>query len=170
MVRKLAILIALISVSGCGTEEKINLPPPAVPPPTTSAALRTSYAEVVNRVSAAVVTIRTESRARPPRQFPFMDDPFFHRFFGGPLPPATERLLRGLGSGVIVSADGYVLTNHHVIDGAQQIEIDLQGPRSVAAKLVGSDPPSDLAVLKIDEGGLSPLALADSDKIGRAHV
>src|SRR5688572_9734196 len=165
MVRKLAILIALISVSGCGTEEKINLPPPAVPPPTTSAALRTSYAEVVNRVSAAVVTIRTESRARAPRQFPFMDDPFFRRFFGEPLTPAPERRVRGLGSGVIVTAEGYLLTNHHVIDGAQQIEVDLQGPRTVVAKLVGSDPPSDLAVLKIDEGGLSPLVLADSDKV-----
>lgn len=165
MVRKLAILIALISVSGCGTEEKVNLPPPAVSPPTTSAALRTSYAEVVNRVSAAVVTIRTESRARAPRQFPFMDDPFFRRFFGEPLTPAPERRVRGLGSGVIVTADGYILTNHHVIDGAQQIEVDLQGPRTVTARLVGSDPPSDLAVLKIDEGGLSPLVLADSDKV-----
>src|SRR5688500_10296434 len=161
---KLAIWIALISVSGCATEEKVNLPPPAPPPPTTSAALRTSYAEVVNRVSASVVTIRTESRARAPRQFPFIDDPFFRRFFGEPLAPAPGRSVRGLGSGVIVTADGYVLTNHHVIDGAQQIEVDLQGPRTVTAKLVGSDPPSDLAVLKIEGDGLSALALADSDK------
>ena len=164
MFRRLA-LIVLILLSGCGREEKVNLPAPAVPPPTTtSAALRTSYAEVVNRVSASVVTIRTESRARAPQQFPFMDDPFFRRFFGEPSTPAPERSVRGLGSGVIVTADGYILTNHHVIDGAQQIEVDLQGPRTVTAKLVGSDPPSDLAVLKIDEGGLSPLALADSDK------
>jgi serine protease Do len=161
----LALTIALISISGCDREEKVTLPPPAVSTPTTSAALRTSYAEVVNRVSPAVVTIRTESRARAPRQFPFMDDPFFRRFFGDPLVPAPEQLVRGLGSGVIVTADGYVLTNHHVIDGAQQIEIDLQGPRTVTAKLVGSDPPSDLAVLKISEGALSPLALADSDKV-----
>lgn len=164
MFRRLA-LITLISLSSCGREEKVNLPPPAAPPlTTTSAALRTSYAEVFNRVSASVVTIRTESRARAPQQFPFMDDPFFRRFFGEPSTPAPERNVRGLGSGVIVTADGYILTNHHVIDGAQQIEVDLQGPRTVTAKLVGSDPPSDLAVLKIDEGGLSPLALADSDK------
>ena len=165
MFRRLALLIALISVSGCDREEKVTLAPPPASPATTSAALRTSYADVVNRVSTAVVTIRTESRARAPRQFPFMDDPFFRRFFGEPLAPAPERLVRGLGSGVIVTADGYVLTNHHVIDGAQQIEVDLQGPRTVSAKLVGSDPPSDLAVLKISEGGLSPLALADSDKV-----
>lgn len=145
----------------------MNLPPPAAPPPatTTSAALRTSYAEVVNRVATSVVTIRTEARARAPQQFPFMDDPFFRRFFGEPSLPAPEQRVRGLGSGVIVTADGYILTNHHVIDGAQQIEVDLQGPRTITAKLVGSDPPSDLAVLKIDESGLSPLALADSDKV-----
>lgn len=165
MFRRLALLAALISVSGCGKEEKVNLPPPAASPPTTSAALHTSYAEVVNGASASVVTIRTQSRARAPRQFPFMDDPFFRRFFGEPLTPAPERLVRGLASGVIVTGDGYILTNHHVVDGAQQIEIDLQGPRTVTAKLVGSDPPSDLAVLKIDEGGLSALALADSDKV-----
>ncbi|MGH9960209.1 MAG: trypsin-like peptidase domain-containing protein, partial [Pyrinomonadaceae bacterium] len=166
MFRRLALLIALIAFSGCGREERVNLPPTAVTPPTTtSAALCTSYAEVVNRVSAAVVTIRTESRARAPRQFPFLDDPFFRRFFGQPSIPAPERRVRGLGSGLIVTADGYILTNHHVIDGAQQIEVDLQGPRTVTAKLVGSDPPSDLAVLKINESGLSPLALADSDKV-----
>ena len=165
MFRRLAVLIALLSVTGCGREETVNLPPPPAPSPTTTSALRTSYADVVNRVSAAVVTIRTESRARAPQQFPFMDDPFFRRFFGEPVTPTPERRVRGLGSGVIVTADGYILTNHHVIDGAQQIEVDLQGPRTVNARLVGSDPPSDLAVLKIDEGGLSPLVLADSDKI-----
>lgn len=165
MFRRLALLAALILVSGCAREEKVNLPPPAAPPPTTSAALRTSYAEVVDGVSASVVTIRTQSRARAPRQFPFIDNPFFRRFFGEPLAQTPERLVRGLGSGVIVTGDGYILTNHHVIDGAQQIEVDLQGPRTVSAKLVGSDPPSDLAVLKIDEGGLSPLPLTDSDKV-----
>ena len=165
MFRRLALLIAFISVSGCEREQKVVLPPPTASPATTSAALRTSYAEVVSRVSAAVVTIRTESRDRAPRQFPFTDDPFFRRFFDERATPAPERRVRGLGSGVIVTADGYVLTNHHVIDGAQQIEVDLQGPRTVTAKLVGSDPPSDLAVLKIDGDGLSPLALADSDKV-----
>ena len=83
MFRRLALLIALISISGCARDEKVSLPPPAAPPPTTttSAALRTSYAEVVNRVATAVVTIRTEARARAPRQFPFLDDPFLRRFF-----------------------------------------------------------------------------------------
>lgn len=165
MFKRLLLLLTLISISSCGREEKVNLPTPAAPPATTSAGIRTSYADVVKRVSASVVTIRTESRSRAPQQFPFMDDPFFRRFFGEPQSPAPEQRVRGLGSGVIVTADGYILTNHHVIDGAQRIEVDLQGPRTVTAKLVGSDPPSDLAVLKTDESGLAPLALADSDKV-----
>jgi Do/DeqQ family serine protease len=94
-----------------------------------------------------------------------MNDPFFRRFFGDRLPPPPDQLQRGLGSGVIVSTDGYILTNHHVIDGAQQIEVELRNQRSVDAKLIGSDPPSDLALLKIEQTGLSALALADSNQV-----
>ena len=162
---KLLTLLILISLTGCSREEPVNLPPPSTPPPTTSTGVRTSFAEIVDKVSPAVVTIRTESRVRAPEQFPFMDDPFFRRFFGDRLPQPPDQLQRGLGSGVIVSTDGFVLTNHHVIDGAQQIEVELREQRSVNAKLIGSDPPSDLAVLKIEQAGLSALALADSDKV-----
>jgi serine protease Do len=158
-------LLVLIWLSACSREEPVKLRPPTTPPSTTEVGIRTSYAEVVNRVSPAVVTIRTESRARAPQQFPFMNDPFFRRFFGDRMPQPPEQLQRGLGSGVIVSTDGYILTNHHVIDGAQQIKIELREQRSVDAKLIGSDPPSDLAVLKIEQAGLSALALADSDKV-----
>jgi serine protease Do len=166
MFRKLALLTVLILITGCAREETINPPPPPDESrPALNAALRTSYAEVVKRVSAAVVTIRVESRARAPRQFPFMDDPFFRRFFGEPLTPARDRLVKGSGSGVVVTGDGYILTNHHIVDGAQQIEVDLQGTRTVTANLVGSDPPSDVAVLKIADGGMPALALADSDKV-----
>lgn len=159
------LLLIQLSLTACGRKESPTLPAPSTPPVTTSAGVRTSFADVVSRVSPAVVTIRTQSRARAPRQFPFMDDPFFRRFFGDRSPQQPEQRERGLGSGVIVSADGYILTNHHVIDGAEQIEVDLKGQRTVAAKVVGSDAPSDLAVLKIDEPGLSALALADSDKV-----
>jgi serine protease Do len=128
-----------------------------------------SYAEVVSRVSPAVVTIRSERRVRASEQFPFMDDPFFREFFGdrsrNSQPRPQERLQRGLGSGVIVSADGYILTNHHVIDGAQEIRVELNDNRTLAAKVVGSDPPSDLAVLKIDVQGLPVLPLGDSDRV-----
>jgi Do/DeqQ family serine protease len=107
-------------------------------------------------------------RVRAPQQFPFLDDPMFRQFFdqrGGPPREQPERRAMGLGSGVIISNDGYILTNHHVVDGAEQIKVDLNDGRTLAAKLVGSDPPSDLAVLKIDATGLPVLALGDSDKV-----
>ena len=126
-----------------------------------------SYAGLVDKVSPAVVTIRAERRSRAPQQFPFSDDPFFRRFFGEreQLPRMPQRRQAALGSGVIVRTDGYILTNHHVIDGAEDITIELSDRRTVPAKLVGSDPPSDLAVLKIDAANLPSLALGDSDAV-----
>jgi len=124
-----------------------------------------SYADIVNKVAPAVVTIHTTMRVRQPQQYPFMDDPFFRQFFGerGQEQQAQPRR-EALGSGVIVTQDGYILTNHHVIDGADQIKVDLTDNRSFEAKVVGSDPPSDLAVLKINATGLPILALGNSDK------
>jgi len=125
-----------------------------------------SYADVVSRVAPAVVTIHSQMRVRQPQQYPFSDDPFFRQFFGdrgAPRPPAEQRR-EGLGSGVIVNSDGYILTNHHVIDGAEQIKVDLNDNRTLEAKVVGSDPPSDLALLKVDASGLPVLALGDSDR------
>ena len=75
------------------------------------------------------------------------------------------RVQAALGSGVIVQADGTILTNHHVIDGAQQIKVELSNYRIFDAKVLGSDPPSDLAVLKIDAKDLSELTLGDSDRV-----
>jgi len=124
-----------------------------------------SYADVVSRVVPAVITIHSQMRVRQPQQFPFMNDPFFRQFFGErnmPQPPAEPR--QGLGSGVIVDANGYILTNHHVIDGAEQIKVDLNDGRSLDAKVVGADPPSDLAVLKVEASGLPVLVLGDSDR------
>jgi Do/DeqQ family serine protease len=125
-----------------------------------------SYADVVSRVAPAVVTIHSEMRVRAPQQYPFMNDPMFRQFFGDRVPQQMpEQRRSGLGSGIIISTDGYILTNHHVIDGAEQIKIDLNDNRTLDAKVVGSDPPSDLAVLKIDATNLPVLALGDSDKV-----
>jgi Do/DeqQ family serine protease len=126
-----------------------------------------SYADVVSRVAPAVVTIRAEKRVRSPQQFPFADDPFFRDLFGnrGQQQQPRERLERALGSGVLVSGDGYIITNHHVIDGAEQIKIDLSDGRTLDATLVGSDPPSDLALLKVSQTGLPSLTPGDSDKV-----
>jgi Do/DeqQ family serine protease len=127
-----------------------------------------SYADVVSRVSPAVITIHSELRVRAPQQFPFMDDPIFRQFFGdrGNMPQQTPEMHReALGSGVIVTTDGYILTNHHVVDGAEQIKVDLNDNRTLDAKVVGLDAPSDIAVLKVDASSLPVLALGDSDKV-----
>jgi serine protease Do len=126
-----------------------------------------SYADVVSRVAPSVVTIRSERRVRAPQQHPFFDDPFlwefFGRRFGREMPQPQERVQRGLGSGVIFKSDGYILTNHHVVDGAEGIKVEMSDQRVFNARVVGSDPPSDLAVLKIDASGLPVLTLGDSD-------
>jgi len=126
-----------------------------------------SYADVVDRVAPAVVTIRASKRVRAPQQFPFFDDPFFRQFFNGGVPRARgeSQVEHALGSGVIVRADGYIVTNHHVIDGAEDIRVDLNSRHTYSAKLIGSDAPSDLAVLKISAGDLAVLQLGDSDKV-----
>jgi len=134
-------------------------PPPAAPG---------SYADVVERAGPAVVTIRAAKRARAPQQHPFFNDPRFRDFFGGIFPGAADsppRVQMGLGSGVIVSPEGTILTNHHVVDGAQEIQVELTNHRLFSAKVVGSDPPSDLAVLKVDGKDLAVLPLADSDRV-----
>jgi Do/DeqQ family serine protease len=134
--------------------------------PGNPAAPGVSYADVVSRVSPAVITIHSQMRVRAPQQYPFMDDPMFRQFFGDRMPQQLpEQRRSGLGSGVIISTDGYILTNHHVVDGAEQIKVDLNDNRTLDAKVVGSDQPSDLAVLKVDAANLPVLALGDSDKV-----
>ncbi len=141
--------------------------PPLNPgPPSANPAPGLSYADVVQRASPAVITIHSTMQARAPEQYPFMDDPMFREFFGerGRAPQQPPRQRRGLGSGVIVSQDGYILTNHHVVDGAEQIKINLNDNRTLDARLVGSDPPSDLALLKVEASNLPVLTLGDSDR------
>jgi Do/DeqQ family serine protease len=125
-----------------------------------------SYADLVSRVAPSVVTVRSERMVKP-AGVPFGDDPFFRQFFGdrlpeGPMPPRREG---GLGSGVVVTADGYILTNHHVVDGAEHIKVELSDKRVFPARLVGSDAPSDLAVLKVAASGLPALQVGDSDAV-----
>ena len=128
-----------------------------------------SYADVVDRVAPAVVTVRSSRRVRAPQQFPFQNDPFFHNFYGLPAQqsPGRPREFResGLGSGVIVNADGLIVTNHHVIDGAEDIEVVLSNNQSFMAKVIGSDQASDLAALKIEAHDLPALHLGDSDRV-----
>ena len=148
--------------------DPINNAPINSTAPTGPSGAVVSYADVVSKVAPAVITIHSQMRVRAPQQYPFMDDPFFRQFFGdrGQMPqPPVEQKRFALGSGVIVSPDGYILTNHHVIDGAEQIKVDLNDNRTLDAKVVGSDAPSDLAVLKINASNLPVLSLGDSDRV-----
>src|SRR5260370_6405559 len=134
--------------------------------PVPDVAPQNSYADVVSRVAPAVITIRAAKRVRAPQQFPFGNDPFFRGLFGdrGPEQQPQESLETALGSGGIVSPAGYTLTNHHVIDGAQDIKVDMNDGRTLDANLIGSDAPSDIAVLKIAANGLAFLTPGDSEK------
>ncbi len=125
-----------------------------------------SFSSVVKRVSPAVVKITTETKAkRVAAQLPpGFDNPAFRQFFGGRMPDMQTQPQSGLGSGVIVSADGYVVTNNHVIDGADVVTVALNDGREFSAKVVGRDPQTDLAVVKIDAKDLPSVIFADSSK------
>ena len=119
-----------------------------------------SYANAVEIAAPAVVNIYT-TKIITERVNPLFNDPFFRRFFGDQLAP-RKRMESSLGSGVIVSENGYVLTNNHVIEGADEIQLALRDGRSAEATVVGTDPESDLAVLKIDLNNLPAIAFSDS--------
>lgn len=156
-----AVVAGQSGFASAAAEEPVAVAPVAQSP----AVLQNSYADLVSRVSPAVVTIRSTERGRTTQQVPFMDDPTFREFFGDRLPQQQPRRLQGVGSGVIVNSDGYILTNHHVVDGALEIRVETTDNRTYPAKLVGSDPPSDLAVLKIDGKGLPTIPMGDSDRV-----
>jgi Do/DeqQ family serine protease len=134
--------------------------------PAPAALATASYADLVARVAPSIVTVRSERVAKASAAGLPTDPEQFFRFFGerGPALPEAPQRQGGLGSGVVVPADGTHLTNHHVIDGAEKIQVELQDRRTFTAKLVGSDPASDLAVIRIDAKGLVALPLGDSGK------
>jgi Do/DeqQ family serine protease len=122
-----------------------------------------SLAPVLERVTPSVVNIYTQTRVRI--RSPLLDDPFFRRFFNVPDQP-RERVSQSLGSGVIVEASkGYVLTNNHVIAGADDISVTLSDGRSFNAEVIGTDPDTDLAMVQITADGLKALLLADSNQL-----
>ena len=132
--------------------------PLALPAPEAPAAPAPgSLAAAVRRAAPAVVSINTSRITR----HPFADDPWFRLFFG----QQGSQSQSGLGSGVIMSADGYVLTNNHVVQEADHIEAVLADGRRASARVIGADPESDLAVLKIDLPDLPVMTPSDSDRI-----
>jgi len=119
-----------------------------------------SFRSAAQRAAPAVVSI-VASKLNPQRVQ--SDDPWFKFFFGDRSPQDLPQ--RGLGSGVIVSADGYLITNNHVVEGADDIEVQLADGRQAQAKLVGTDPESDLAVLKIDLNRLPAITFGNTDQV-----
>jgi serine protease Do len=141
--------------------------------------LNGGFSAIAKAVTPAVVTIYISSRRSQQQQIPFMFDPF-RDFFdrqspddeGSPRrraprqPQGQGRLVpSGVGSGVIVSPDGYILTNNHVVDEADKVEVELNDNRKFTAKVIGVDPPSDVAVIKISAAGLPTVSLGDSDRV-----
>jgi serine protease DegQ len=122
-----------------------------------------SLAPMLEKVTPAVVNINSKTKVKV--RNPMMDDPFFRQFFGMQDAP-RERIEQSLGSGVIIdAAKGYVLTNNHVVEGADDISVTLHDGRSLKAKLIGNDPDTDVAVIQIPAENLSALALADSSQL-----
>jgi serine protease Do len=135
-----------------------------------------SFSPIIKQVAPAVVRVNVTERAKnvpAPELPPFFNDPQFRQFFGNPFgndgrrgrPMQRQPEQQGLGSGVIVSADGYILTNNHVVSGADVIKVSLNDGRELTAKVVGSDPKSDLAVIKVDAKDLPAVTFTDSDQI-----
>lgn len=123
-----------------------------------------SYADAVEHAAGAVVNVYT-SKVITRKRHPLLDDPLFRYFFGEQLDTPSKRTQTSLGSGVIVSPQGYVLTNNHVIAGADEIRILLQDGRSTSATVVGVDKDTDLAVLKIGLEDLPSIAISTSDHL-----
>lgn len=119
-----------------------------------------SYAPAVRRAAPSVVNIYTRKKV-PESKHPLLNDPFFRRFFNNNNVPQQQRMESSLGSGVIVSSDGFILTNHHVISGAEEILTLLHDGREANARVIGTDPETDLAVLKIDLDDLQPSIIGD---------
>jgi serine protease Do/serine protease DegQ len=148
-----AALLLAVSLSAHGAEPKLQTDARGLP----------TLAPLVNEVTPAVVNISVVSRAAP-EDNPLFRDPFFRRFFN--LPDKPQRQEQSVGSGVIVDVQrGYVVTNHHVIRNAEQVLVTLKDRRQFPAKLVGTDPGTDIAVLQIEAQGLSAIRIGDSDTL-----
>ena len=138
---------------------------------TSNTSHKASYSDAAKKAMPAVVNIFTSSQklATNPHQ-QFKDDPLFKHFFGDQLDDEEEQLENSLGSGVIVSEQGLILTNDHVVASADEIEILLADGRKLPAKVVGTDPETDLAVIKVDAENLPSITFATSEKLNVGDV
>lgn len=127
-----------------------------------------SYADVAAKTMPSVVNISTDKMVDNNFEHPFMDDPMFRRFFKMPDDDTHnqdqgERMEHSLGSGIVISADGYILTNNHVVENASKVHVTFAGEQEYEAEIIGTDPPTDVALIKIDAENLPFLEISDSD-------
>jgi serine protease Do len=179
-----AVLLVLVMLAGCREHGEPPPGPEANPPSASTATLgsdapaatpgpapgspgevsfQNGFAAVVARVAPAVVNVSSEHIVRPPGDGNPFFGPFFHRF--GERGQRRGQRMQAVGSGVIVSADGYVLTNNHVIENASSVRVALTDRREIPAKVVGSDPKTDVALLKLEGSGFTYAPLGDSAKV-----
>jgi serine protease DegS len=136
-------------------------PPPVAPPPPAGMSGPVSYADAVARAMPAVVNIQT-AKVITRRVHPLLDDPIIQHFFGNRLSGVKKEIQTSLGSGVIISSQGYILTNNHVISGADEIQVVLADGRSARATVVGVDADTDLAILRVALDKLPTIVIGDS--------
>jgi serine protease Do len=170
-----ALVLALLAGGVTGTIVSSSSTPPnftVASETPTQVVFEQGFSPVARKAAPAVVNISSSKVVKAPEVGPeglFEGDPFLRRFFGDGLNQQfrvpKERRERSLGSGVIVNPGGYVLTNNHVIEGATDIKVSLSDNREMTGQLLGSDPGTDIAVLKIDADHLSALTFADSSKV-----
>lgn len=168
------LFLAAISSSACnwglfgGTEtddKQLNKKPLKPPAPVVVDGVRTSYADLYERTSPAVVQITVARKQNASAVTGDLEEMFKNTPLRPPTGQMEDRIVQGFGSGVIVKTDGTILTNHHVIEDAETISVTMNNNRAYEAKIVGSDPPSDLAVIKIEGGDFPYLELGDSDEV-----
>ncbi len=135
----------------------------ASPPVTSTGPRADSYYEAVRKAAPSVVNVFTSKEVKVPRN-PLLNDPVLRRFFGDQLGSDTQRS-SSLGSGVIVSSGGYILTNHHVVNAADEIEVGTPDGKKLLAKVVGSDPDSDIAVLRVEAQNLPAITFGSSENL-----
>ena len=140
-------------------EVREAVPGATLAPVTSAPQLRLSFSEAARKATPSVVNISATRQVKRARN-PILEDPAFQRFFG-PVLPETQM---SLGSGVIVSREGYILTNEHVVEGVSDIQVTLADGRLVTGKIVGSDPETDLAVVRVPATGLTPITFGSSDQ------
>ena len=173
------LLLLTAAVVACSPPSDVMIQQPTavaaqpVPQPVGDAGISTQpFVAIAKQAKAAVVNISSVKKNKNRNELgasPFFDDPFFRRFFGeefeGRVPAPREHREQGLGSGVIVSSDGYIITNNHVVEGADELTVSLPDKRTFKANIIGADPKTDVAVIKIDQSNLPVLPWGDATQL-----